>query len=68
MPNFLTIINPMDQTTWLLLTLSVPTMILSIFVVDRLYGRQRNDRQKYILHQSKTIEDNFTRASLDTFF
>ena len=52
MPNFLTLINPMDRTTWLLLTLSIPTMISSIFVVDKLYGRQRNTTRRNILHRS----------------
>ena len=55
MPNFLTVIKPMDQTTWLLLTLSIPTMILSIFVIDRLYGKQRNTTLQNILHQSKLM-------------
>ena len=51
--NYLTLMKPFDKLTWLSLALSIPSMVVAIFVVDKYYAKWNNLSMSNILHQSK---------------
>ena len=53
-PNFLTVTNPFDKYVWMWLLISVPALMTSFIMIEKLYRTQMKSSTRHLVNRSKT--------------